>query len=327
VTVLSSLLAACEEDILHPNTENSWSGSGTMMRGSLVGWKPKVRTVVATVLGGGLLFGSGLLFGAGLRAQAPSPTPLGLVQAMVAHENDTAAHHERYEFLSNERSERTGGHLWTERVASIAAGRVRLLLAEDGKPLSAARQMQERARLAAIVADPGPFLKSEQAQKDDEANARQLLGLLPRGFIFDNVSLSNGVWRMDFHPNPDFSLSGIQERVLHGMSGWLSIDAQQLQLLHIEGSLGQDVTIGFGLLATIRAGSHFSTDRRDIDGHWRTVHVVTDIRGKAILFKTIARNSEISRSDFHYLDPGTTLAQAVALVEQAPQPAGVSAAE
>ena len=66
----------------------------------------------------------------------------------------------------------------------------------------------------------------------------------------------------------------------------------------------------------IHAGSHFSSDRMDVDGHWRTVHVVTDIRGKAALFKTVARDSEVTRSDFHYLEPGMTIAQAVALLEQ-----------
>ena len=60
-------------------------------------------------------------------------------------------------YTSNERSERTGGHLWTERVAETSAGKVRLLLAEDGKPLSAERQKGERARMADIAAHPEEF--------------------------------------------------------------------------------------------------------------------------------------------------------------------------
>jgi len=43
---------------------------------------------------------------------------------------------------------------------------------------------------------------------------------------------------------------------------------------------------------------------------------MTDIRGKAALFKSVSRSSDLTRSDFHYLDPDITLAQAVALVEQ-----------
>jgi hypothetical protein len=255
-----------------------------------------------------------------VQAQASALTPEQLVRAMVEHENDESAHRDRYEFLSNERSERTGGHLWTERVVETADGRIRFLVAEDGQPLSSQRQQQETAQLAAIVAEPDAFVRKEQAQKNDEAQARKMLELLPRAFIFDNVRLSDGVWRMDFHPNPAYSPSGIQERVLCGMSGWVAIDEHDQRLRHIEGALPQDISIGFGLLATIKAGSRFSSDRASMDGHWRTVRVSTDIRGKAALFKSVAKRSEISRSEFHYLDAGTTIPQAVALVEHPTAP-------
>jgi hypothetical protein len=250
--------------------------------------------------------------------RATSLTPTQLVQAMATHEDNGVSRNDRYEFLSNERSDRTGGHMWTERVAWIAGGNVRLLLAVDGVPLPRAREQQERVRLAALVTDPSAFLQLGQSEKADEARAHQMLDLLPRGFIFENVRLANGIWRMDFRPNPDYSPGGIEERVLQGMSGWLTIDAAQQQMLHIEGRLNQDVSIGFGLLATIHAGSHFSTDRQDIDGRWHTVRVVSDIRGRAIFFKSFSRNTDLTRSDFHYLEPGTTLAEAVALIEQPP---------
>ena len=84
-------------------------------------------------------------------------TPLAVVKAMIAHEDDTAADRDQYEFLSEERSDRTGGHVWTERVVETSFGRVRFLLAVDGKPLSADQEGAERGRLAAIVADPDAF--------------------------------------------------------------------------------------------------------------------------------------------------------------------------
>jgi hypothetical protein len=234
---------------------------------------------------------------------------------MVARENDEAAHHDRYEFISTERSDRTGGHLWTEQVVETQSGSVRELLAEDGKPISEARRQQERQKLAGILADPAEMQRREQAQRNDEAHARLMLATLPRAFLFDNVRLENGVWKMDFHPNPAYAPSGMEERVLHGMSGWLAIDARQERLIHLEATLPRDVSIGFGLLATIRAGSHVVSDRVDEEGHWRTVHVVTDIRGKAMLFKTVCRNSDVTRSEFQYLDPGTTIAQGVRMLE------------
>jgi hypothetical protein len=272
-----------------------------------------VSTVALLVCVGG---GVRPLRAQGAMLQQAPVSPLQLVQAMVANEDNEEAHRDRYEFLSQEKSDRTGGHLWTERVVETRQGRVRLLLAVDGAPLPAERAQQERAKLDAIVADPEAFLRQEKTQQGDEAHARQMLDMLPKAFLFENVRLADGVWKMDFHPNPDYSPSGLQERVLYGMSGWVAMDAKALRLIHIEAQLPKDVSIGFGLLATIRAGSRFASDRRDVDGHWRTVHVLTDIRGKAALFKTVARNSEVSRSEFVYLDPGITVPQAVALLEK-----------
>ncbi len=253
---------------------------------------------------------------------AVPPTPLQVVSAMIAQEDDTAAHRDTYEFLSKERSARTGGQVWTERVVETSFGRVRFLLAVDGKPLNAEQEGVERGRLAGIVADSEAFLSKERAQKEDETSARKMLDLLPKAFVFDNVRLKDGVWTMDFHPNPEYSPHGMEERVLCAMSGTVVIDASQERLMHVEARLPQDVSIGFGILATIKAGSHFSSDRADEDGHWRTVHVLTEVQGKAVLFKSVGKQTEVTRSEFRYLQPGMTVAQAVALAECPARTAG-----
>ena len=279
-------------------------------------WKTGVRRLVLM----GLLFevaGMAAQTTSGLKVEAVPPKPLEVVSEMIAHEDDNSAHRDTYEFLSKERSERTGGHVWTERVVETSFGRVRFLLEVDGKPLSAEQENAERGRLAAIVADPAAFLTRERAQKDDEASARKMLDLLPKAFVFDNVRLKDGVWTMDIHPNPEYSPHGIEERVMGAMSGTVVIDAAEERLMHVEGRLPQDVSIGFGLV-TVKAGSHFSSDRADEDGHWRTLHVLTAINGKAVLFKSVGKDTEVTRSEFRYLEPGMTVAQAVALAECPP---------
>ena len=79
----------------------------------------------------------------------------------------------------------------------------------DGKPLSADQEGAERGRLAAIVADPDAFEAEERAQKDDEGRARKMLDLLPAAFVFENVRLVDGVWKMEYRPNPGYSAHGI----------------------------------------------------------------------------------------------------------------------
>ena len=309
---------ASEEE--RPSREGGTLKGGMLKLGMLGGGKwvgmRWTRGLSLAAISVGLWASPGLSAGLAAQTAGASLTPLQVVTEMVAHEDDDAAHRDKYSFLSDERSERTGGAMWTERVVETSKGRVRFLIAIDGRPLSADQEQRERGRLAEIVADPSAFEASEQGHKDDEAQARKMLDLLPKAFVFDNVSLDNGVWRMDFHPNPDYSPHGLQERVLYGMSGNIVIDAKAERLMHVEGTLKQDVAIGFGILATVKAGSHFSSDRGERGGHWRTLHVLTEVRGKAILFKSVSKNSDITRSEFKYLDPGITIAQAVVMVEQ-----------
>jgi hypothetical protein len=238
-----------------------------------------------------------------------------IVGTMLDHERDAAAHKDNFIYLSNERSERTGGKLWTERVVETPFGRVRLLTQEDGKAISPERAQQERARLANDAAHPADFQKREQAQKDDEMHARQMLDLLPKGFILENLKEQGGDWRVDFRPDPKYSPSGIEERVLHGMSGWMLINQKQMRLHHIEGRLPQDVSIGFGILATVKAGSNFESTKAPYDEQWRTIRVISDIRGKAALFKAISKNQDVARTEFKRVDNNLTVAQAVEMLE------------
>jgi hypothetical protein len=255
--------------------------------------------------------------GAGTDVPKGADTARQDVATMLANESLAAQHKDHYAYLSKERSERTGGHLWTEKVVETDAGKVRMLLAEDGQQLSPQREAAERGRLAEIVADPDGFQKKSQALKDDEAHALQLLAVLPKAFVFGDARDEGGYLSIDFKPNPDYQPQSMEERVLHGMSGTVLIDPKAMRLHHIEARLPQDVSIGFGFLATIRAGSKFATTRDRLgQPDWKTTLLDTEINGKAIFFKAIAKNEHAEHSDFVRISNDLTVAQAVALAEQ-----------
>ena len=243
-----------------------------------------------------------------------------IVATMLANEAVAAQHRGRYAYLSTERSDRTGGHLWTEKLVETSVGKVRMLLAEDGQPLSPERIAQERGRLAGVVADPAAFQRKEQALKDDEAHARTMLTLLSKAFLFGDVRQQGGELLIDFQPNPQYEPQSLEERVLHGMSGSMMIDAKAMRLHHIEGRMPTDVSIGFGLLATIHAGSSFATSRDPTSNsatpEWKTTLIDSAIDGKAILFKAIARNEHAEHSNFVRVPDDLSVAQAVAIAEQ-----------
>ncbi len=271
------------------------------------GLKPIWGEVVAAMVTIALLAGS-----RGIAQTAP----LELVRKMVSNENLAEQHRDRYLYLSKERSDRTGGRVWTERVAETEAGKVRYLIAEDGQPLAGERLTAEKARLAEIAAHPDVFAKKEQALKNDERHAKQMLELLPKAFLFDPPTTEGGFTRLQFRPNPAYSPQSMEERVLHGMEGAVLIDPAT-RLHGIKGRLPADVQIGFGLVATIKAGSNFSTTRNRVAGNeWKTAVLDTDINGRAIFFKAIGKKEHAEHSEFKMLPNDITVPQAVALLEK-----------
>jgi hypothetical protein len=265
----------------------------------------------------------GLIVAARLCLPAPmvmaqgGQSPKQMVDAMVLQEKTAELHRNKFMYLSQERSERTGGHLWTERVVETSVGKMRMLIAEDGQPLSGERAMAERTRLQEIVEHPEVFEKSSAALKNDEKHAKEMLDLLPKAFLFENVRQEGDFVRIDFHPNPDYVTQSLEERVLHGMKGSILVDPRVMRLRGIEGRLPEDVNIGFGLVATIKAGSNFDTTRELVYGtEWKTQTLDTDINGRAIFFKAIGKKEHAVHSDFKVLSHEPTVAEAAAMLEK-----------
>ena len=257
-----------------------------------------------------------LLATSAVRAQSSSDARR-IVDTMLAHESDPAEHRNKYMYLSEERSERTGGRLWTERVVETGMGKVRLLLAEDGKPLSPERQAAEKTKLADIAAHPDAFQRREQSMKNDEEHAEQMLALLHKAFLFDDPHPDGSDLRIAYRPDPAYQPKTMEEKVLHAMSGVVLVDGKTMQLHRIEGKVPADVSLGYGILGTIHAGSSFSTEHEmEQGGEWKDALVNTAIEGKAMLFKEIGRNEHVVHSEFKRMSDSISVAEAVALLER-----------
>ncbi|MBB5317510.1 hypothetical protein [Tunturibacter empetritectus] len=257
-----------------------------------------------------------LLGAGGLRAQSSSEAKR-IVETMLTHENDPAEHRNRYMYVSEERSDRTGGHLWRERVVETSAGKVRMLLAVDGSPLSAERAAAERERLAQIVAHPEEFRQREQAMTNDEQHAEQMLALLRKAFLFDDPHEAGNDLQIAFRPDPAYKTQSLEERVLHAMTGTILVDRRMMQLHRIDGTMPTDVSVGFGLLGTVHAGSNFNTTHEmEPGGDWKDAVANTAIEGKALLFKEIGRNEHLVHSEFRLMPADISVAQAVEMLER-----------
>ncbi|MEI9980855.1 MAG: hypothetical protein WDN23_18000 [Edaphobacter sp.] len=255
------------------------------------------------------------LMAVGIAQAQTSNNAREVVEKMLAHEGDSAEHRFKYMYLSEERSDRTGGHLWVEQVVETSLGKVRLLLAEDGKPLSTERQALEKAKLQEFAKHPDLFQRREQATKNDEDHAEQMLILLRKAFLFDEPRPDGMDLRIGYRPDPAYQPKTMEEKVLHAMSGAVLVDGRTLELHRIDGKIPTDVSLGYGILGTVHAGSSFATAHEmEPGGEWKDAMVNTAIEGKAMLFKEIGRNEHVVHSEFKRMADDITVAQAVALL-------------
>jgi hypothetical protein len=245
---------------------------------------------------------------------AQEQTPLQVVKAMVENEGQARQHRTFFRYTSVERSARTGGHLWTENVVETPDGLLRRLVAEDGKPLSADRAAAEDRRITALVADPSALRAENADRRADEARMLRLLKITPQAFLFTLDGMQDDCVRIAFRPNPAFTPSTYDERVVHGLAGILLVRMPAERLCGIQGRLVDRVNFGYGLLGHIDEGSHFGVTRIPVTAtDWKSSKIAVHVDGRILLLKSISRDQDATHSGAEPLLPNLSLAQAAAL--------------
>lgn len=168
-------------------------------------------------------------FGVIASAQTAQPSPKELIQEMIVRERCARQHTALYSYFSEERSERTGGHLWKERMVETSWGTVRYLLSVDGEPLTAERSLVEQARLRIQTSDPASY-KREELKLDDSEHSQQMLAVLPKAFLFELLGQNAQEIRIGYRPDPAFTPQTMEQRALYGMTGVIVLDGQTLRL-------------------------------------------------------------------------------------------------
>lgn len=175
----------------------------------------------------------------------------------------------------------------------------------------------EDARLRSIANDPKAFIERERARKSDEQRAEEMFDLLPRAFLFRDDGHDQSWEKIDYWPNPAYEPRSYEERILHGMSGTILVDPTALRLHMLQGRLSDDVSFGFGILATIHKGSNFMITRDAVlPDQWKTTSLDLRMNGYILLFKTLDRHQTSVHKDFKPIPANLTIKQAVALLLQ-----------
>ena len=241
--------------------------------------------------------------------------PAQLVREVVYNELHDHESHGFWRYWI-EHHEQNGRRL--ENEVETADGPVTRLAGNNGQPLNPAERVREDERLNSLLNSPSQQARHRQEYMDDERRIGRIVALLPDAFVFDFSGEENECLRLRFRPNSDYSAHSIEARIFHSMSGEIWIDMRDKRMARLEGHIEENVDFGFGLLGRLNKGGWFRLQRaRASATDWKTEALEVHLSGRAMLFRTIARETSEQRGGFTPVPAGMSLAQGVFLLAHA----------
>ena len=210
----------------------------------------------------------------------------------------------------------------TKKIVETSEGDVARLISVNGKPLDAAAEQREAARLVGLLSDPSRQMDRKQSEDADTARALKVLRALPTAFLYQYTGSGGGpageLERFTFKPNPAFNPSDIELHVLTAMTGDLWIDPAAERVVRLEGRLQHGVDFGWGILGHLNKGGWIRIEQADVgDHHWRTVRLELKMTGR-VLFFTKVYDTEEEESHFSLLPADVNYHQAIQMLRADP---------
>jgi hypothetical protein len=194
-------------------------------------------------------------------------------------------------------------------------GSLSRLLSIGGRPLDAKQQQKENQRMQRLVSHPDEQRKLQQASSKKAEQWARLFNILPDVFVFGYAGRQGDLITLTLRPSPNFQPPSLEARVFHGMEGEMTVNIRQKRLAAINGHLIEDVKFGGGLLGHLDKGGKFEVRQAEVlPGHWEMIILSVDMKGKALLFKTIGVYETENHSDFHPVPDDLTLAEATGML-------------
>ncbi|WP_263357333.1 hypothetical protein [Acidicapsa ligni] len=264
-----------------------------------------------------------------LPPRVPAPDSATLVREVVyneLHDHDTHGYW-RYWVQRHASKETHGNEL--EQQVETPDGAIKRIELIDGHPLSTdAREAQESA-LQHLLSSPSEQAQHRKEYAEDERRIGRIVALLPDAFLYEPAQeqmLQQGLcYHMRFHPNPAYPAHSIEARIFHAMSGDLWISVQNKRLVRLDGKLEANVDFGYGILGRLYKDGWFQLERTHVGGRtgasaaagdWKTQRLEVHMIGRAMLFKTIARETSEVRGGFTAVPANISLRDAAALIRQ-----------
>ena len=241
-----------------------------------------------------------------LKVEMPA---VDLARKIVTHELRVQNDKQIHWMYQLEKAE--SGRKHVQKILETEDGSLSQLLSIDGHPLDAKQLLKEKQRIQKLVTHPDEQRKLQQASNKKAEQGARLFRILPDVFVFSYASRHGDLVTLSFTPNPTFQPPSPEARVFHGMEGEMTVDTRQERLVALKGHLMADVKFGGGLLGHLDRGSTFEVGQTEVmPGHWEMTALHVNMKGKALLFKTIEVQVTENHSDFQRVPDDLTLEEA-----------------
>lgn len=258
-----------------------------------------------------------------LCGQTPSASPVtlpsaaDLVRDVVYNEVHDRERDSHWEYRS-ERS--TAGQTLVREQVETASGPIFRIVEQNGAPLDAAQSEREDQRLDAYIHDPAEVARIAQQHQQDEDRLNTALQLFPQAVVCQYLGAPSGdTVQLSFQPNPAFVPNSFEARVIHALTGTVTLNLRLKRLIEIHGVVASRVDFGYGILGHVEKGGTFEIHRRQVSPtRWKTDLVNVHLDGRVLLLKTFNKEQREARTGFRPVPAGTTLADAKQMLEQEP---------
>jgi hypothetical protein len=203
------------------------------------------------------------------------------------------------------------------QILETNSGSLSRLISVGGRPLDARQQQKEYLRMQRLVSHPDEQRNLKLASNKKAEQGARLFRSLPDVFVFSYAGRQADLVTLTFRPNPNFQPPSLEARALHNMQGEMTVDIKQERLAALSGQLMEDVKFGGGLLGHLDKGGKFEVRQTELaPGEWEMTIQCVDMKGKALLFKTIGVKETENHSDFNRVPDDLTLAEAAAILNK-----------
>ena len=253
--------------------------------------------------------------------QLAATTPLSWIRSAVANEQPIIADNGTIPLRYHIHKIDAKGDVVRDTIESKDGGVARLV-ERNGKPISAAEDSAERARLQAILDDPSDFFKHHRRDASTRDDTLQLVSLMPQAMVYTytpgqpqlpNVPTPQVV--LDFSPDPAFHPPTVASDLLTGLAGRVWIDARTRRMTRVDGHVLKPVNFGWGILGRIAPGGTIELDQTEpVPNRWVYNRLDMHLTMRIVMFKSVNMDDRMTALDFQALPAPVTVQQAIHLL-------------